>query len=231
MKASYYRCSIEEYGDVIIGILSDSNYQAFSVSPGRHDPDALILKLYQSFTSSEETPMTRLIPVDPEDLPDKDRLNYQGHLIEVGYPWGSEFIDQLEGIAGQLDLDTYQDPFKEGSDSFGILVGRSQDVWEVAPLLDERAEYCDEHPDDEDAPWTMEEAIEEACQKHSVIWLDTDWKHFEVDLDDFATLGIEAERVEPVVLAKPEELLLENILLFGQDRYITFNILFSEPKK
>ena len=227
MKAHYYRCTIEEYGDVIIGFLSHSSYQACRVIPGRDDQDAVILKLYRVDKSTDEEPMMPLIRMSPEEVLQSQRLSEHGHLIEVGYPWGSQFVDQLEWVVNDLGLETYQDPFKEGSDSFGIVVGQSDDVSVIAPLLDERAEYCNDHPDDEDAIWSMEEPIFNACQERSVIWLDTDWKHFEVDLDDFSVLGMTAERVEPVILSKPDELNVENIMLFGEDQYLTFSVHFS----
>lgn len=230
MQAHYYKCLVEKYGEVIIGFLSNSNYQAYRVVPGRHDQDAVILKLYQVNKSTDEEPMMPLIQMSPEEVLKSQRLSEHGHLIEVGYPWGSQFVDQLEGVASDLGLETYQDPFKEGSDSFGILVGQSDDLWMVAPLLDERAEYCDNHPDDEEAIWNMEEPIFKACQERSVIWIDTDWKHLEADLDDFSVLGMTAERVEPVILSGPDELSVEKVMLFGEDQYLTFSVHFSHVK-
>ena len=62
------------------------------------------------------------------------------------------------------------------------LLGKVNDLWEVAPLLDERAEYCDENPDDEDAPWTMEDKIFEACQANNVVCLIPIEAFLEVDI-------------------------------------------------
>ena len=96
----------------------------------------------------------------------------------------------------------------------------------MAPLLDERADYCNEHPDDEDAPWTMEDQIVEACNTHTVIWLDTDWKHFEIDLNDFDLLGLNVDYIEPVILSQPKDLVIDEVHLLDDQNYVTINIQF-----
>ena len=227
MKAQYYGIKIENYGEVILGLISASTYRAAKVSTDRNNAEAFVLKLFQHQDDQTEEGILPLRPIESSEIPETQRLEINGHLLEIGYPWGTQFIEQLESLVVDLDLESYQDPFKEGSDSYGIIVGKSEDLWEVAPLLDERSEYCDENPEDEDAPWTMEDNIVNACNEHNVIWLDTDWKHFEVDINDFETLGLQVDYLEPSILSLPEGLVIDRVHLGDHKNYTTINILFQ----
>ena len=226
MKSQYYLINLEGYGEIRLGLISSETFKSVKAMPARKDPSAIVLKLYRQY---DEDSVEGLVPIsclDISEIPEKQRLQIKGTLIEAGYPWGSQFIDGLDHLVNAFDLETYHDPFKEGSDSYGVIVGRSDSIWEVSPLLDERAEYCDENPDDEDAPWTMEDKIVEACRENSVIWLDTDWKHFEIDLTDFQILGLKAEYLEPVILSQPETLKIDEVQLLDDKGYVTINIQF-----
>ena len=234
MNIQYYRCPINNQDEVILGLISSSTFEAMTLSPARQDPTATVLKLYRQLKTSDQANMIPIHPIDPEHIPESQRLQNHGKIIEIGYPWGSEFVSKIEDVLGDFNLESYHDPFKEGSDSYGLLIGQSENLWEVAPLLDEREEYCNAHPDDEDAPWTMEEPIVEACDQYSVIWLDTDWKHFEVDLNDFDTLGLNVEYIEPVILSQPQDIVIDKIDLLDDRNYVTINLQFIkediEPK-
>lgn len=225
MLTQYYRCPIDEHGDVIVAVLSAAHFKGMLVSRARNNPDALVLKLCQHANPINGKSPIPIASVDVSEIPEAKRLTYRGSLIEAGYPWGGSFVEQLEEVIVELGFESYQDPFKEGSDSYGIIVGSSDGVSVVSALLDERAEYCEENPDDEDAAWTMEDPIVEACNTHNVAWLDTDWKHFEIDIDDLTVLGLTAERIEPTVIDQPDTLHIDEVLLLGDRNYVTINVL------
>ena len=58
--------------------------------------------------------------------------------------------------------------------------------------------------------------------------MDTDWKHFEIDLSDFEALGLEAERIEPRALQVPDGVELDEIVLLGPESYVTVNVVFRQ---
>ena len=225
MSIQYYRCPVEGHGDVIVAVFSTFNFEAMLVAPDRRDPDAVVLKLCRQARPINDQHPIPIVSVDVSEIPEDQRLTYSGSLIEAGYPWGGSFVEQLEEVAAELGFETYQDPFKEGSDSYGIIIGDSDGVEAVSALLDERSEYCEENPDDEDAVWTMEEPIVAACNKHKVAWLDTDWKHFEIELDELEVLGLTVTRFEPTVIAHPETLHIKEVWLLGARNYATVNVL------
>lgn len=229
MNFKYYGVPIKDQGELVLALTSSSTFRSAKLMESRHNSEALVIVLYQQLENGDDENYVTLRSIESAELSEPQRLKAQaGHLMEITYPWGSQFVEQLESLVVDLGLESYQDPFKEGSDSFGILVGQSDDLWEVAPLLDERAEYCDENPDDEDAPWTMEDKIYEACQANNVVWLDTDWKHFEVDITDFKTLGLEVEYTEPIVISQPEGLVIDEVKLTDRQKYHTINLLFKK---
>lgn len=127
----------------------------------------------------------------------------------------------------ELELECYQDPFKEGSDSYGMLVSKDGALWEVVPVMDERAEYAEENPDDWETVDEMDGKIGAACKEHGVLWLDTDWKHFEIDLTEFELLGLNATRIEPEVIERPEGVEISRTRLLDHKGYVRINVLFS----
>ena len=227
MTVQYYGISINNYGEVILGLMSASTFKVAKVSPARNNKDAFVIKLFQHQEAQNDESLIPLRTIEASEVPAAQKLKVSGYLMEVAYPWGTQFIEQLESLVVDFDLESYQDPFKEGSDSYGLIVGRSEDLWNVAHLLDERSDYCDENPDDEDASWTMEDNIVNACSAHNVIWLDTDWKHFEIDISDFDTLGLQVDYLEPSILNLPEGLIIDQVQLGDHKNYTTINLLFQ----
>ena len=124
MNFKYYGVPIKDQGELVLALTSSSTFRSAKLMESRHNSEALVIVLYQQLENGEDENYVTLRSIESAELSEPQRLKAQaGHLMEITYPWGSQFVEQLESLVVDLGLESYQDPFKEGSDSFGILVG------------------------------------------------------------------------------------------------------------
>jgi hypothetical protein len=230
VATDYYRCFLKDGKSLLLGLRSDTLFtHAHIAQRGGGLRICLCRSERQAKAIRKPLAITPLEAVAAADVPEDLRFEEEGELIEAGRPWGGNFMEALHMAVSPFGLTTYDDPYKEGSDSYGMLVGPGGAVEEVASLLEARFAFTEENPEDYDENVAHEERIWAACEAHGVIWLDTDWKHFEIDLCDFDQVGLEANRVEPEVLSAPEGVDIDEVVQLGPKSYVTINVVFR-PK-
>ena len=136
-----------------------------------------------------------------------DKVTTEARLIDVTYPWGGNFVEKIRPMLERgLGLYSFNDPVTEGSDCYGIYFSPDDAVMTTLQYwlsMDVRAKDATEWEWYETCWKDIAGAL---ATTEAVGYLNTDWKHFEVELDFLEPIGYCMEKLHGAILQNSEKL-------------------------